>query len=776
MKKRDVNMVGMSNLLANRYRMRNWRGAVALAAVFLLGVWNIRAADPVVKISFRPLTPGELSVYGLTNTTQLAAGVQDVGIGQPAYLEALVTKGTVVTQMTWTLATRPTGSTAALQSSPLTNLPTYDGGDRLSFDVAGRTKLVPDVVGSTSKGDYTVVAMIMLTNKTIAVTNMVYGSSYQGMYGEADFGCELCHADKIPAFTQTAHADAFKRKINGSDGAAFKASCVSCHVLGYDTNPAATNGGFDDVALSVGWTFPTNMASPSVTNNWDAMPATLQVKANIQCENCHGPGRRHMLSGGVTNMIGISLSAGNCGQCHDKPTNHVKNYEWGQTMHALGPDAFSSRASCGGACHTTKGFIDANDPGVDFNGHIVPTRGTYNEGIACAACHDPHSKGMGDSQVRNFTNFTFTSGAIVAKGGEGVLCMRCHHDRYNANDRVNVYESSRGFGGPHYGVQGDMLFGTNAIQYGMNMPSSRHWDVVEDTCVTCHMQDTPTNGPAMNKVGGHTWMIGWSSSPTSSVELTKACLGCHGEIESFNFGGEDYDQDGVVEGVQKEVSDMLFQLASMLPPYSGTNISTTGWPTTGLTSSGPDYSKRAARYNWLAVVNDGSLGVHNPKYITAILRASIDDLKGGIDVDHDGLRDAWEIANFGNLTTANGTSDSDHDGLTDLQEMAAGTNPNNPDSDGDGLWDLAELQAGSDPLNAASAPETNQVYILPAFELGYVPQTMGVTQQFQSVSDIGTPPGWTNVGSSFVSSNAWFYRLISPRDADHKFFRVRTTP
>ena len=117
MNKRDVYMVGMSNLCVNRRSVQNTVKTLALAAAFVLGAWRAQAADPVVKISFRPLTPGELTVYGLTNTTQLAAGVQDVGIGQPAYLEALVTKGTVVTQVTWTLATRPTGSAAALQSA-----------------------------------------------------------------------------------------------------------------------------------------------------------------------------------------------------------------------------------------------------------------------------------------------------------------------------------------------------------------------------------------------------------------------------------------------------------------------------------------------------------------------------------------------------------------------------------------------------------------------------------------------------------------------------------
>ena len=39
-----------------------------------------------------------------------------------------------------------------------------------------------------------------------------------------------------------------------------------------------------------------------------------------------------------------------------------------------------------------------------------------------------------------------------------------------------------------------------------------------------------------------------------------------------------------------------------------------------------------------------------------------------VDTDHDGIDDNWEIANFGNLTTANATSDHDHDGYSDLQE------------------------------------------------------------------------------------------------------------
>ena len=48
------------------------------------------------------------------------------------------------------------------------------------------------------------------------------------------------------------------------------------------------------------------------------------------------------------------------------------------------------------------------------------------------------------------------------------------------------------------------------------------------------------------------------------------------------------------------------------------------------------------------------------------------------DTDGDGLPDDWEMARFGNLTTADATSDFDGDGKSDLAEYLAGTSPTNP--------------------------------------------------------------------------------------------------
>lgn len=103
------------------------------------------------------------------------------------------------------------------------------------------------------------------------------------------------------------------------------------------------------------------------------------------------------------------------------------------------------------------------------------------------------------------------------------------------------------------------------------------------------------------------------------------------------------------------------------------------------------------------------------------------------DVDADGLKDAWERTNFGNITNQNATGDADGDLATNLAEFLAGTDPtlawNWPDSDFDDMndaWeikyfgnlaktglldsdsdnftDLAEHNAHSNPMSAAITP------------------------------------------------------------------------
>lgn len=80
------------------------------------------------------------------------------------------------------------------------------------------------------------------------------------------------------------------------------------------------------------------------------------------------------------------------------------------------------------------------------------------------------------------------------------------------------------------------------------------------------------------------------------------------------------------------------------------------------------------------------------------------------DSDGDGIPDVWEMANFGNLTTANATTDTDGDGLLDIDEYKDGTDPNNKDTDGDGFSDGEEVRDGSNPLMINDTPNNHRPY------------------------------------------------------------------
>lgn len=725
-----------------------------IMALLGFGVGLVQAASPIMRIAARPLTPQEISDYGMTNTTQIASGNNVVGLGQPVYLEFLVQKGSTssrspvdfvtVTQVVWSLdsAVNADGETlatsATIMASPLpTNMPSYDGGHQQGYNLIDRAMIIPDLRGTYSIS----LDATSESHGTFHLTYDVVGSTFLGKDYTA---CTLCHASKQDGFNATGHATALTENINDPAGH-FNANCIKCHAVGYDTAPGAVNAGFDDVATTEGWTFPATLG----TNNWDDMPVALQMKSNVQCENCHGPAQEHMrVGGGVPGdrKISVNVSAGNCSQCHDKKTHHVKSTEWKTTLHANG---YVFRGGSCAPCHSTLGYINANDPGMNEYDVAVQVTGTEMEGVTCAACHDPHSPGAGAHQLRSIDSVTLANGFEITQGGDGLVCMACHHDRYEANSRA------AGGSTPHHGTQSDMLFGKNAIEYGQNMPSSRHWDVVEDTCVQCHMQETPATVPAYakNKVGGHTFMLAYDDGTNAVVHLTETCTTCHGEIEDFNFGGADYDLDGMVEGVQAEIADMMDELTQLL--------------------AAGDYSKASgdkAKYNLAFITDDGSLGVHNPKYAAALLRSSIDDLKGGIDIDGDGLVDAWEIEQFGDLTSQSGDDDYDGDGLTNAQEQNLDTDPTLVDSDGDGFSDLVEVQGNSNPLEITSVPEGDLV-LIQAAELAYLPKSSNTTVQFQVIDSL-TDGSWSSIGSAQTNSGNWVYQLESMRGTTNRFFRA----
>ena len=170
----------------------------------------------------------------------------------------------------------------------------------------------------------------------------------------------------------TGHATMFTEGINGGNGTHYTGACISCHTVGYD--PGVSNGGFDDVAATAGWSFPATLAP----GNWDAMvtaaPAVAQL-ANVQCENCHGPqtSNAHTQTrdaNGVSQPFQsprISYSAEACATCHAAGgAPHLLRLVDGRCRDrdgalepgrcdTVGSSAAGLNSSCG-RCHVAQGY------------------------------------------------------------------------------------------------------------------------------------------------------------------------------------------------------------------------------------------------------------------------------------------------------------------------------------------------------------------------------------------------------------------------------------
>src|ERR1041384_5174065 len=235
------------------------------------------------------------------------------------------------------------------------------------------------------------------------------------------------------------------------------------------------------------------------------MPADLQNVANIQCENCHGPGSEHAMAFGQTNLsnwprLSVTVNSGDCNQCHDAPTHHVKGTEWYSSLHAVTTHipTGAGREACVG-CHTAAAFIDR------MNGVTTATNTAY-AAIGCQTCHEPHGITMPTNYphlLRQLSSVTMPDSTVVLNAGPGALCLQCHHNRNGAvtNMLVNYpLGKATWVGGSSFGVhdapQGDMIEGINGVTYGQAIPSSAHRYAVTDLCVGCHMQSTAVGDAA----------------------------------------------------------------------------------------------------------------------------------------------------------------------------------------------------------------------------------------------------------------------------------------
>lgn len=461
----------------------------------------------------------------------------------------------------------------------------------------------------------------------------VFASTYIGVGGmtsepPAYPQCGTCHADKGKAWYQTAHATMFSRSIDGMTSDHYGPNCVSCHTTGFNNRPEAVNGGFDDVVREAGWTFP-EVLEPG---NWAALIAEnpeVAAMANIQCESCHGPGQLHV-SGGVGGDRAISsgLEYGVCAQCHAEEPYHVFPQQWENSAHGdIDSRGFTypigeNRTSCV-RCHSGVGFIDY------VNGVPEEELRTDYQPITCAVCHDPHNADN-PNQLRVFDTVTLPNDVEVVEGGPSATCMTCHNVRRDggAEGQVAAALAGDGLSTPHHGNnQAELLNMTGGYTWGETLPISTHGNILDNTCVSCHMAPTPGKDadgnplPGHNEVGQHSFAM----TNADGVENIAVCQTCHDGASSFEFESRhDYDGDGATETVQEEIAGLREVLWNGLLEAGLTP-----------TDSRPGYEVPenageeiyGALWNYFFTEANGT-AVHNFRYAVALLQLSYEKVAG----------------------------------------------------------------------------------------------------------------------------------------------------
>lgn len=523
-------------------------------------------------------------------------GLTNVGANTQMYLEAKL-DGATLTNPTWQVVAKPSDSNPAFGATQ--NLTEADQVVIFTPDSVGTYKIT-FTDGAVNSDTLTIKVGLYLG----------YSYSYPVLPNHA---CQDCHADKVAQWEGTGHYSIFEEGLNGTLSNHYGPSCIGCHTTG--NNVHAANNGFDDFPF----VFPDSLY-PGVFDQMVQQYPTAMLRARIQCESCHGPGSMHV---GAANVMAVTLDAQNCAICHDEG-HHLYPAQWRVSNHAtLEKSGGSTKASCV-QCHNGQGFVD-----YIKNGKITATQDLPEiVPITCATCHDPHSA-ANPHQLRTM-DVTLTDGETVTGGGNGTICMNCHKARTDAVVYTNNYlKNLSTHYGPHHGPQADILEGKNAITFGQNIENSAHFSDVDNTCVGCHMYPTTTDSLGnVILVGSHSFRMS-----ADGVDNVAACKTCHGEIgtkfsdkKCYINGNADLDGNGVADGLQIEIQGLMDQLKALLPQDANGNVV--------ITDSSVTLTQAQAAYNYFMIQDDGSLGIHNPRFVFGLLKSSIEALGGTVDVDY----------------------------------------------------------------------------------------------------------------------------------------------
>jgi hypothetical protein len=289
-----------------------------------------------------------------------------------------------------------------------------------------------------------------------------------------------------------------------------------------------------------------------------------------------------------------------CTACHnDTSVLDGKIYAWEGSRHGTAGLAWEEEAgnqSCAG-CHEGSSFIDRIAVGQSFADYASAKDITLPDATpqTCRTCHQIHTTYTKDDLALRTT----APVAMVISGqtfdkGMGNLCVNCHQARRYmpnfaekdaaGNVIAGSYKLTSSRFNPHLSNQSDMMLGVGGGGTVTGSPSA-HYTMTTDSCVTCHLGDS----------ANHTFDA-----------TVSACVACHADAKNT-------DINGAVTAIQAKYDALKAALteAGLVDDAGAAVVGT--------------YEEAKAFPLWVYgyITEDGSMGVHNPKFANDLLDAAL---------------------------------------------------------------------------------------------------------------------------------------------------------
>ncbi|MCK5332017.1 MAG: hypothetical protein KAK01_11450 [Candidatus Marinimicrobia bacterium] len=328
------------------------------------------------------------------------------------------------------------------------------------------------------------------------------------------------------------------------------------------------------------------------------MVGAMVIMVAMSSIGCEGP-EGQAGADGVDGIDGVDGVDGNvtCLSCHEESNMLEIRFEYNQSQHASGDislDYAGGRSSCA-ECHSGSGFVEFMVTG-DVEANHTPTA------ITCNSCHGLHT-----DFTEEFPALRITADATIdlwdgttETFGASNMCAFCHQPRrgyLDYDDTVAGDDSASitsSHAGPHHGPQAGVLLGT--IGDGRNGTTSidvtnQHASVA---CVDCHMES-----------GDHSF---WPK--------IESCTTCHSGLTTF-------DRDGFQTDIEADMVLIREELVAVHALGTDTVEGVVEYHPHVGKISGTEFS---AWWNYMVVVEDKSLGIHNPKFVEKLVANAKENL------------------------------------------------------------------------------------------------------------------------------------------------------